>query len=1095
MNNEEKILSAFNFMALMPENIYSQHLKTVGGISFTRREIDIIACLLSGRAAKTIASFLRISPKTVETHMRNIMLKIGGSSRESIIDFIEKAGKFPITRKHYQNLLIEAAFEKRLKEVASLIKAEKHDCILAYEQDDQLLFISSIEKSIKEAGIQTRISKVTAQGLNLQTANIIIYAASDALNKSFLDSFSSGLPSQVLFLFPTIEEAPLLGKERYIFPTEQENYYFLIFEILNKVLPEINFEKIFLEFKAEHKSMMQGSATDVSPLAVLEAGMISAKDKPRDLFKLKAWKRWALVGGLSSLSAIALGGFFKNPSQILLNKDSKEQELRSDLPLPAENIFLQRPALVQQIENSFKGAQGIQAVALVGIGGAGKTALARQYARAQPSGLVWEITAETKESLLYSFENLAYSLAKTEEEQRILRGIKDLRVANEREEKLMFFIKQKLKMQTSWLLIFDNIEAFTNIQKYFPYDSKAWGEGRVIVTTRDLNIKNNNYINHTIVVPELSVEEKLDLLIKIVGKDTSFSSAQKKQAESFLAHIPPFPLDVSIASYYLKAANISYEDYLNRLNKYDKQSLETQERFLEDASGYTKTRYSIIAASLQKLIDENKEFAELLLFISFLDAKDIPWKLLNTYKNDIIVDSFAYNLKKYSLIVNGNSNNLNSTSYFSLHKSTQEISRSYLSNTLNIQKNVKILESLADILGNYIAERIKQDDQPNIKNLENHCEAFLSHTSPWHNSIDITLLKGELGGIYLLLGNFKKAKYILEKTYSNIMLYKKCFKFPRVLVYLGGTYKLLGSFDEGKNFLKESLKIYKEFYVNENIEIAWVSAYLGDTYNQLGEYSKAIKLLEDSLSTYKKCNSKNLAAIAWVLGYMGTAYTKLGNYKKARNLITQSLSIYKKHYPDNNLRIAGSLRLLGYANMEEGNYLEARSLLVQSLKIYRDNYPEDHIRIAWILKLLADLYQRQGNFNKAKNLLERSLNIYIKHYGKEHVETARLLIILGKVYFQEEHLSISEDLFKRVTKIYNKSKHPEVYIPLESLGDLYLQRSTQALKEENNQQAQELKAQAIEYLNHSLKVLKANFPVNSPHVTRVHSKLDLATKN
>src|SRR5690606_268374 len=212
----------------------------------------------------------------------------------------------------------------------------------------------------------------------------------------------------------------------YILLTEQENHYLLIFEILKKLLPEINFEKIFLEFKAEHKNIMQGSATDVSPLAVLEAGMSSVKEKPRYLFKLKAWKRWALVGSLTSLSAIALGVLFENPSQILLNKHSKEQEPRSDLPLPAENVFLQRPALVQQIENSFKGAQGIQAVALVGIGGAGKTALARQYARAQPSGLVWEINAETRESLLNSFEEFANALCKTSEERGRLKEIQAL---------------------------------------------------------------------------------------------------------------------------------------------------------------------------------------------------------------------------------------------------------------------------------------------------------------------------------------------------------------------------------------------------------------------------------------------------------------------------------------------------------------------------------------------------------------------------------------------------------------------------------------------------------------------------------------------
>ncbi len=67
-------------------------LKVIKNIRFTDREIDVIACLIGGRSYKKIASILSISPKTVEYHVRNIMLRIGYNSRESIIDFIEKSG-------------------------------------------------------------------------------------------------------------------------------------------------------------------------------------------------------------------------------------------------------------------------------------------------------------------------------------------------------------------------------------------------------------------------------------------------------------------------------------------------------------------------------------------------------------------------------------------------------------------------------------------------------------------------------------------------------------------------------------------------------------------------------------------------------------------------------------------------------------------------------------------------------------------------------------------------------------------------------------------------------------------------------------------
>src|ERR1700726_440719 len=78
---------------VLPQEIYTPYLEVIGGVPLTRREVDIIACILSGRAVKKIASFLLISPKTVENHIRNIMQKLGCRTQGGIIDFIEKSNK------------------------------------------------------------------------------------------------------------------------------------------------------------------------------------------------------------------------------------------------------------------------------------------------------------------------------------------------------------------------------------------------------------------------------------------------------------------------------------------------------------------------------------------------------------------------------------------------------------------------------------------------------------------------------------------------------------------------------------------------------------------------------------------------------------------------------------------------------------------------------------------------------------------------------------------------------------------------------------------------------------------------------------------
>ena len=68
------------------KDLYENHLSKIGDIKFTFREIDVITCVMHNRGEKKIASLLQISPRTVGTHLHNIMLKLGQNSRESIID-------------------------------------------------------------------------------------------------------------------------------------------------------------------------------------------------------------------------------------------------------------------------------------------------------------------------------------------------------------------------------------------------------------------------------------------------------------------------------------------------------------------------------------------------------------------------------------------------------------------------------------------------------------------------------------------------------------------------------------------------------------------------------------------------------------------------------------------------------------------------------------------------------------------------------------------------------------------------------------------------------------------------------------------------
>ena len=140
----------------------------------------------------------------------------------------------------------------------------------------------------------------------------------------------------------------------------------------------------------------------------------------------------------------------------------------------------------------------------------------------QNLSVIWIIDAETKESLINSFEKLAYALSETEEEKKVLKGIQEIKNDKEREEKLTFLMKEKLKLHINWFLIYDNVNAFMKFRIFFHMTQK-YGAMEASSLRRRCNIKSNKYItrnpNNIIYIHELDAGENFSLFTKIIDEN------------------------------------------------------------------------------------------------------------------------------------------------------------------------------------------------------------------------------------------------------------------------------------------------------------------------------------------------------------------------------------------------------------------------------------------------------------------------------------------------------------------------------------------------------------------------------------------------
>lgn len=1087
-------------------DLFDEDLLVINDIRFTPRELDILSCLLKARSTKKIASLLSIYPKTVRNHLHNIMTKLGCNSRDSIIDFVERSEKLSLLKEHYSALFLKASFEQSLKEISKIKREEKVSCKLIYWTETTLndSLVRNIQAHLNLVGVNTSLElrknkPIFSELLNeLQKDYYRIYIlpktvvetlqASGLSNEKTVSKFPQNNQSnRRLFLLleknPEVESFANEGSCSFLNLGIQENYFISFFELLMKLLPNLNVDKIVTEFKDQYNNKKEHSEQNFSQVVL--------KEKKSENFSF--FQRWGYILSIGFFIALlGTGCLF----YLLAQKNQEAAFLRSDLIIPVEVAFLNRPELITQIDKAFNGNEGIQTVALVGIGGSGKTTLARQYARQQKAPLIWEINAETKSNLLESFENLAYTLAKTEEDKSILRDLTEIKNSAERQKRLVEFVKGHLKSQSNWFLIYDNVEKFTDIQKYYPLDSETWGRGKVLITTQDSTIQNHKQIDHVVYIGEMDKTQKLHLFTQIMGNggNNRLTSSTSNETISFLEKIPPFPLDISVAAYYLKTTNVPYIDYLAHLNQFDKDFTTVQENLLKGAGEYTKTRHGIITLSLGQIMKIHKDFTDLLLFISFLDSQHILRELLENFKDKVTVDNFIYHLKKYSLITHDPFVSSVGPAFL-MHRSTQDISLNYLKEFLKLDQSSPLLKIIVYALDDYADQVIEQEDFEKMQVMAEHLEKVLKHPNLITN-ISKGFLESKLAGAYYLINDEKAHKIardslnLLQPNNVGNLSSEDIARFSRSLLHIGAVFTELRLYKEAEELFEKTIHIYEKENTKDDLQLSWALSHLGNIYRRTENYEKARELLEKSVRLIRQ-NGGDKQRAARTLAYLGSVYKGLSLYQKSIDTLEESLSFYKMNNLDYHYRAGWILMQLGNAYRKLGDYKKSVDYLAQSLNVYQKNFNENHIRIGWVLFHLAHTYQAMDEHQKAENLLDKVLTIYSNHCDKKDIETIRLLRDMAEICVDKSNLDDAENYIKRSLQLSHPYKHFDIYRALETLGEIYLKKSQRFSSSQNDLESQKLKTQALDTFNQALKIIEQHFPQNSVHIERIRSKIKM----
>jgi tetratricopeptide (TPR) repeat protein len=160
---------------------------------------------------------------------------------------------------------------------------------------------------------------------------------------------------------------------------------------------------------------------------------------------------------------------------------------------------------------------------------------------------------------------------------------------------------------------------------------------------------------------------------------------------------------------------------------------------------------------------------------------------------------------------------------------------------------------------------------------------------------------------------------------------------------------------------------------------------------------------------------------------------------EAEPLLRRALAIGEAVYGTNHPSVAIRLNNLAQLLQATNRMAEAEPLMLRALVIGEDTYGPDHPTVAIRLNNLASLLQATNRLTEAEPLLRRALAIDEAAYGPDHPTVAKRLNNLVQLLQATNCLSEAEPLMRRVVVIFEAAygpEHPNLATALNNLAQL-----------------------------------------------------------
>ena len=265
---------------------------------------------------------------------------------------------------------------------------------------------------------------------------------------------------------------------------------------------------------------------------------------------------------------------------------------------PRPPLLAGREELLAELHARFVSADDArpQVVALSGLGGAGKTSVAVEYAHRHLAevAIAWQVRAEDPAALRAEFGELAAQLG--------ARDLADVR------DPVVSVHAVLAHFPAKWLLIFDNATDMASVAAFLP----PAGPGRVLVTSQ-----NPHWPGHSLEIPILDRDVAAGFLVNRTG------DVDRRSAVELADQLGGLPLALEQAAAYMKATAKTLASYRDLFRQRPPDMLGRGE-----PTGYSKTVATTWTLAFERLQQAKPGAVGLLRLLAFCAPEAIPLTVL-----------------------------------------------------------------------------------------------------------------------------------------------------------------------------------------------------------------------------------------------------------------------------------------------------------------------------------------------------------------------------------------------------------------------------------------------------------------------------------